>query len=90
MDPKLDPDGEMSCEHQRYGFCKDCLEEVAVMARRTVLRHILEVFVCIFNFEFYGVIVESGWAFQRLFRVGDYGPHGWFSELKIKWWEPNE
>lgn len=90
MDPKLDLNGEMSCEHQVRGFCKDCTVEVAEMARMNAFQHLLMVFVCLFNFEGYGIIVELAWCFQRLFEVGDYGPDGWFAELGIDWRKSNE
>lgn len=91
MEFNLDEEGQMGCEHQNHRPCKACIDEfIAPMARMSSLGHFFTAFVCLFNFEFYGILVELVWAVQRLFEIGDYGPEGWFKELGIDWKKPNE
>jgi hypothetical protein len=43
-----------------------------LIANRTVLGHLINALVCLFNFEFSSCIADLKWAQERLCKSGDY------------------
>lgn len=75
-----------ACDRNQDGICSECyINTLTEMARLSSFEHLLHALLCLFCFEFKGLVVELVWAVERLFEVGDYGPNGHFDELKIDW-----
>lgn len=55
--------------------CISCENEgEALLARQSVLQHLVSAVTCMFHFRFSEIIPEVIWAVQRLFKFGDYHP----------------
>lgn len=66
-------------------FCQSCNDEAELeIAGYSAFGHFTSAIGCFFNFEFLGFFLELIWSFQRLFKVGAYGPQGDFTLLLKK------
>lgn len=54
------------------------IASLRMLANRSVLRHLLDVLVCIFNFQFIAALGSFAWAIEKAFKIGDYNPNGGF------------
>lgn len=70
----------------RLGFCFDCASSgEARAAKRTVVQHIAKAATLLPKRKWEFAWFEATWAWQRLWRIGDYADGGTFDREGYDW-----
>jgi hypothetical protein len=76
-------DDDLKCPHgknvndllNRKTYCTECIDDSARhIANRSVLGHLWDSIVCLFDFDLIGMFTELQWSIERLTKTGDYNP----------------